>query len=122
VEGTGPSKVNTLPLTPPSATERACRHLLVRFAGAEGAPAEITLTEKAALTTAEKQADLLRKEQKPEKRAASARKKGMEDGLLTDEEASSFGHLVAWACWTVAPGEVLIVCSPAGFHCIWAER
>ena len=43
-------------------------------------------------------------------------------GLLTDEAAASFGRLVEWACWTVAPGEVRVLRSPAGFHCIWAER
>ncbi len=123
LEGTGPSEENTLPLTPLSAKERGCRHLLVRFKGAEGAPPDVTRTEKAALKEAERLAALLHKEKKPEKRAERAQKQGMKDGgLLTDEEASSFGPLVAWACWTVPPGEVRVLRSPAGFHCIWAER
>jgi predicted esterase len=123
LEGTGPSEDNTLPLTPPSATERGCRHLLVRFAGAKGAGPEVKRTEKAALAAAEKQAGLLRKEKKPAKRSERAQKEGMEEGgLLTDEAAAPFGRLVEWACWTVAPGEVRVLRSPAGFHCIWAER
>jgi predicted esterase len=91
LDGTGPEEINTLPMRPPSAKARGCRHLLVRPPGTEAAT-----------------------------RAAAGKRSGGEP--LTDAAAASLGRLVEWACWTVPPGDVRVVRSPAGFHGIWIER
>jgi predicted esterase len=118
---------NTLPKSPGTPEDRGCRHLLVRFKGAEGASADVKRSEPEALKEAERHAGLLRKE-KADKRAEHAEKSSEAEGakeskgVLTKETVDGFGPGVRWACWTLAPGEVRVVRSSAGFHVVWSEK
>ncbi len=119
---------NTLPQQPPSPAARSCRHLLIRHKGAKGAEPSTTRTVEAARKEAERLTDLLKKETHPEKRAALAAKSSQDagtraaGGLLTDKAAAEFGPLLLWTCWTAPAGEIRLVRTPSGFHCVWPEK
>lgn len=128
LDGEGPSEENTLPIKPSLASDRDCHHLLVRHKGALGAGPEVKRSADQARKEAERLAELLRKDKTSEKRRERARKSSEDastreaGGSLGDEAEDAIGPLLAWACWSVPAGEVRVIRSPAGFHCVWAER
>ena len=116
LDGEGADEENVLFTGPPEIGDLDCRHILIRHKGALGAGDDAKLTVETARKEALKLSEALRKE-KPAKRLE--RKDG---ALLTAEAVEGFGPLMRWACWSMAPGEVRVVRTPAGFHVVWADR
>ncbi len=128
LEGEEAAEENTLPRFPSDLADRTCRHLLIRFKGAEGAPegGGLKRSAKEALKEVERLAALLRKESAPKRIERIA--KSSEDaatqsaeGLLGEEAVAAFGSLLRWACWTLHPGEVRVLRTSSGYHAVWVD-